>query len=104
MASQSDAEKTTTKLPIDVVARCTREAQKDGLFAGLSAGLVGAIVGSKLFRFNRNTTIVCGAVTGVLAGYQFSRAFLSSKLAVLEAEVKATHDVPAQQVQDDAKP
>lgn len=75
-----------SKIPIDVVARCTREAQKDGVFAGLSAGLAGAIIGSRLFRFNRNTTMVCGVVTGVLAGYQFTQGFLSAKLARWEAE------------------
>ncbi|PCH33181.1 hypothetical protein WOLCODRAFT_147291 [Wolfiporia cocos MD-104 SS10] len=63
-----------------------QEARRDGLFAGLSAALAGAILGNKLFRFNRNTTIVCGGVTGVLSGYQFYQGFLASNLARLRAE------------------
>ncbi|KAL6301035.1 hypothetical protein BKA93DRAFT_739458 [Sparassis latifolia] len=77
---------TNDRLPIDAVADCTRQAQRDGIFAGVSAGLVGTILGSRLFRFNRNTTILCGIVTGVLSGYQFTQAFLSSNLARLKAE------------------
>lgn len=73
-------------LPADAVARCAKEARKDGIFAGLSAGLTGAILGSKVFRFNRNTTIICGIVTGVLSGYQFTQGFHASNLALLRAE------------------
>ncbi|KAI0078528.1 hypothetical protein K474DRAFT_1660339 [Panus rudis PR-1116 ss-1] len=97
MASEQTSSSGATTLPLDVVARATREAQKDGVFAGLSAGLVGAIVGSRFFRFNRNTTIVCGIVTGVLSGYQFTRGFLSSKLARLEAERAAMSKDSVQQ-------
>ncbi|KAI0085688.1 hypothetical protein BDY19DRAFT_908898 [Irpex rosettiformis] len=77
---------TEPDLPIDAVARCTREAQKDGIFAGLSSGLAGAIIGSKFYRLNRNQTILCGIATGVLAGYQFTQVFLASNLARLRAE------------------
>ncbi|KAI0344025.1 hypothetical protein BDW22DRAFT_1327199 [Trametopsis cervina] len=77
---------TEPSLPIDSVARCTREAQKDGIFAGLSSGLVGAIIGSKFYRFNRNKAILCGIATGVLAGYQFTQVFLATNLARLRSE------------------
>lgn len=83
------------KLPDGAVARCTKDARKDGVFAGLSAGLVGAILGSKVFRFNKNTTIVCGIMTGVLSGYQFTQAFLSSNLARLRAELAERERVEA---------
>ncbi|KAI0697155.1 hypothetical protein BC835DRAFT_1270868, partial [Cytidiella melzeri] len=63
-----------------------QDAQKDGIFAGLSSGLVGAIIGSKLYRLNRNSTLICGIATGVLAGYQFTQVFLASNLARLRAE------------------
>ncbi|KAI6152904.1 hypothetical protein EDD17DRAFT_1634572 [Pisolithus thermaeus] len=53
------------------------------MFAGLTAGLTGALLGSKLLRFNRNQTIVCGILTGALSGYFFTQAFLSSHLAQL---------------------
>ncbi|KAL4254900.1 hypothetical protein ABKN59_004323 [Abortiporus biennis] len=69
--------------------RCRREARRDGIFAGMSAGLVGAIIGSRFFKFNRNTTLVCGVVTGVLAGYQFTQGFLSTNLARLQHEQQA---------------
>ncbi|KAI0666198.1 hypothetical protein C8Q78DRAFT_1083142 [Trametes maxima] len=73
-------------LPIDAVARATREAQRDGVFAGLSSGLVSAILGSKLFRLNRNATVLCGVVTGVISGYQFTQGFLAANIARLEKE------------------
>ncbi|CCL98933.1 uncharacterized protein FIBRA_00940 [Fibroporia radiculosa] len=78
---------TVSNLPTDAVVRCSKEARKDGLFAGLSAGLAGAILGSKVFRFNRNTAIICGLLTGALSGYQFTQAFLSSNLARMRAEL-----------------
>ncbi|EMD41467.1 hypothetical protein CERSUDRAFT_90034 [Gelatoporia subvermispora B] len=65
---------------------CRQDALKEGIYAGLSAGLVSAILGSKLFRFNRNTTILCGVVTGVLSGYQFTQGFYASNVARLRAE------------------
>jgi len=71
---------------LDALARAKKEARKDGAFAGLSAALAGGIIGSKLFRFSRYTTLFCGALTGVLAGHQFTQGFMSSNLAKLEAE------------------
>ena len=43
------------------------------------------------------------SVTGVLSGYQFSRVFLSSKLARVEADLHANPNIPAQNLRDDAK-
>ncbi|KAI6117403.1 hypothetical protein EDD16DRAFT_1588645 [Pisolithus croceorrhizus] len=48
----------------------------------LTAGLTGALLGSKLLRFNRNQTIVCGIRTGALSGYFFTQEFLSSHLVL----------------------
>ncbi|EJF55938.1 hypothetical protein BD309DRAFT_949068 [Dichomitus squalens] len=73
-------------LPIDAVAQATRQAQRDGIFAGLSSALVSAILGARLFRLNRNATILCGVVTGIVSGYQFTQGFLATNLARLDAE------------------
>ncbi|KAI0762519.1 hypothetical protein C8Q74DRAFT_1206354 [Fomes fomentarius] len=75
-----------TGLPIQAVAEATRQAQRDGMFAGLSSGLVSAILGSKLFRLDRKATILCGLVTGIVSGYQFTQGFLATNMARLEAE------------------
>ncbi|KAI0367467.1 hypothetical protein BV20DRAFT_950090 [Pilatotrama ljubarskyi] len=84
------------RLPVDAVARATREAQRDGIFAGLSSGLVSAILGSKLFRLNRNATILCGIVTGIVSGYQFTQGFLAANIARLEQEKARLHQQAAQ--------
>ncbi|KAF8551918.1 hypothetical protein OG21DRAFT_1444367 [Imleria badia] len=55
-----------------------REAHRDGAFAGLTSGLTGALVGSRLMGLNRNKTIFCGVLTGLLAGYFFTQAFEAS--------------------------
>ncbi|KAI0358893.1 hypothetical protein OH77DRAFT_1396232 [Trametes cingulata] len=87
MSGEGNAsESPIARLPIDAVARATREAQRDGIFAGLSSGLVSAILGSKLFRLNRNATILCGVVTGIVSGYQFTQGFVAANIARLEQE------------------
>lgn len=83
------------EVPESLKTVATKEARRDGMFAGLTAGLTGALLGSKLLRFNRNQTIVCGVLTGALSGYFFTRAFLSSRLAVLKKNL-------AQQTSSDA--
>ncbi|KAI0761632.1 hypothetical protein BD413DRAFT_237314 [Trametes elegans] len=89
-------------LPIDAVARATREAQRDGIFAGLSAGLVSAILGARLFRLNRNAIILCGVVTGVVSGYQFTQGFLAANMIRLEQEKARLDKQAAEQLQDPA--
>ncbi|KAI0802996.1 hypothetical protein BC629DRAFT_1591102 [Irpex lacteus] len=94
-------------LPLDAVARCTKDAKRDGLFAGVTSGLlrlllfmwemiirllidivsIVAIIGSKFYRLNRNQLILCGVATGALAGYQFTQVFLATNLARLRAEM-----------------
>ncbi|OCH94173.1 hypothetical protein OBBRIDRAFT_789521 [Obba rivulosa] len=85
-ASQAPQGPSKTLTEAEAFEWCQKDARKEGIFAGLSAGLVSAILGSKLFRFNRNTTIICGVVTGVLSGYQFTQAFYASNIARLRAE------------------
>ncbi|KAG2072989.1 hypothetical protein BDR04DRAFT_1152870 [Suillus decipiens] len=76
-----------------VEAAAWKEARRDGIFAGLTSGLAGgditfhlavtALVGSKFMGFGRNKTIISGALTGLLSGYFFTQAFLSSNMARL---------------------
>ncbi|TBU26327.1 hypothetical protein BD311DRAFT_779682 [Dichomitus squalens] len=84
-------------LPIDAVAQATRQAQRDGIFAGLSSALVSAILGSRLFRLNRNATILCGVVTGIVSGYQFTQGFLATNLARLDAEKARLYKLATEQ-------
>ncbi|EGN94198.1 hypothetical protein SERLA73DRAFT_188815 [Serpula lacrymans var. lacrymans S7.3] len=67
-----------------VIAHNRREAQRDGAFAGLTSGLAGALLGSKVMGFGRNKTIVCGIFTGALSGYYFTQAFFSSNVSRLK--------------------
>ncbi|KAI6152821.1 hypothetical protein EDD17DRAFT_1633785, partial [Pisolithus thermaeus] len=67
----------------------------------LTAGLTGALLGSKLLRFNRNQTIVCGIRTGALSGYFFTQEFLSSHLALSKKNL-AQQSLDQQQQQTDS--
>ncbi|KAI9059546.1 hypothetical protein FKP32DRAFT_1579474 [Trametes sanguinea] len=84
-------------LPLEAVVRATREAKRDGIFAGLSSGLVSAILGSKLFRLNRNATILCGVLTGVVSGYQFTQGFIAANMARLQQEKARLDKAAAEQ-------
>ncbi|GJE98004.1 hypothetical protein PsYK624_142260 [Phanerochaete sordida] len=87
MASAQESQPAnTTNLPVEAVAAATREAKHDGIFAGLSSGLLGALIGQRFYKFDRNKTILCGVVTGILVGYQFTQIFTSSNLARLRVE------------------
>ncbi|KAF8798209.1 hypothetical protein BYT27DRAFT_7041261, partial [Phlegmacium glaucopus] len=78
-------------LPPDAEARVILEAKKEGVFAGLTSGLASGehpfpVIGSRLFGFKRNVSFFCGALSGVLAGYFFTKAFKDTALAQLRAE------------------
>jgi len=76
----------TPGLPPDAEARVILEARKEGIFAGLTSGLASAVIGSRLFGFKRNVSFFCGALSGVLAGYFFTKVFKDTALAQLRAE------------------
>ncbi|KAH0838691.1 hypothetical protein J3R83DRAFT_7019, partial [Lanmaoa asiatica] len=57
------------------------QARRDGVFAGLTSGLTGVLVSSRLMGLNRNKTIFCGVLTGVLSGYFFTQAFEASNMS-----------------------
>ncbi|TFK38783.1 hypothetical protein BDQ12DRAFT_100739 [Crucibulum laeve] len=75
-----------TSLPPDAVERVTKEARKEGFFAGLTGGLASAVLGGQVMRLSRNKTLFCGVLSGVLSGYLFTQAFTSTALAQLRAE------------------
>ncbi|KZS90074.1 hypothetical protein SISNIDRAFT_488608 [Sistotremastrum niveocremeum HHB9708] len=79
------------RLPVDQLGRANRLAQKDAIFAGLTAGLVGAIIGGQFFKFGRNKTILTGIATGVISSYFFAQGFLSTRLAALEQQERDLH-------------
>jgi len=74
------------ELPPDAEARVILEARKEGVFAGLTSGLASAIIGFRLFGLKRNVSFFCGALSGVLAGYFFTKGFKDTALAQLRAE------------------
>ncbi|KAL9715615.1 hypothetical protein Ac2012v2_000057 [Leucoagaricus gongylophorus] len=74
------------ELPVDSEARVIREARKEGVFAGLTCALASAILGGRLYSFNRNKSIMCGILSGVFSGYLFTQAFTSTAIAQLRAE------------------
>ncbi|EJD04522.1 uncharacterized protein FOMMEDRAFT_167690 [Fomitiporia mediterranea MF3/22] len=76
------------KLDKDVLARCARHARREGIVAGLTSGFVGAMIGSRVLRFDRNITLLSGILTGILSGYFFTQAFLGTRIA--EAVVRET--------------
>ncbi|KAK7461311.1 hypothetical protein VKT23_008490 [Stygiomarasmius scandens] len=78
----------TIQLPADAVARAKTEAQKEGVFAGLTSALASALIGAKAFGFKRYPTLVCGAITGVISGYLFTEAFHETHLARLQREAQ----------------
>ncbi|KAH6880599.1 hypothetical protein BKA70DRAFT_1575766, partial [Coprinopsis sp. MPI-PUGE-AT-0042] len=68
------------------VEEALTEANKEGVFAGLTGGLTSAVMGSRLLRFNRNTSVICGILSGVLSGYYFAEALRTTAVAQLRAE------------------
>ncbi|KAI0286645.1 hypothetical protein BGY98DRAFT_929790 [Russula aff. rugulosa BPL654] len=75
-------------LPINAVARANGKARRDGAFAGLTAGLLGAIIGSRL-GLSRTNTFIAGTISGILSGYQFTQGFAAANMSRLRAEVAA---------------
>ncbi|KAJ4477670.1 hypothetical protein C8J55DRAFT_515240 [Lentinula edodes] len=73
-------------LPPDAVALATKEAKKEGIFAGLTSALASTLVGSKALGLKRYPALACGAITAVLSGYYFTEAFTAAHLAKLERD------------------
>ncbi|KAF8480819.1 hypothetical protein DFH94DRAFT_430094 [Russula ochroleuca] len=78
-------------LPIDAVARANGNARRDGTFAGLTAGLLGAIIGSRL-GLSRINVFIAGTVSGIMSGYQFTQGFAAANMSRLRVEVAAAQE------------
>ncbi|KAF9231601.1 hypothetical protein BU15DRAFT_17726, partial [Melanogaster broomeanus] len=63
-----------------------QEARRDGIFAGLTSDLTGALLGSRLMGFSRNKSIFCGVLTGLLSGYFFTQAFEASNISRIKSQ------------------
>jgi len=60
VVAQSHLDRTEQHLSTEDIAKCKRAAQNEGVFAGLTSGFLGGVIGSRAFRFNRNQTMLCG--------------------------------------------
>lgn len=76
-------------LPPDVVANVKRDARINGAFAGLTSGLLGSNIASRLWKLSRNSSIFAGVLTAALSGYYFSEGFMAANLSRARAEVSA---------------
>ncbi|KAJ3751349.1 hypothetical protein DFH05DRAFT_1471121 [Lentinula detonsa] len=84
-------------IPPEKVALATKEARKEGIFAGLTSALASTLIGSKALGLKRYPALACGAskfwdsfilissifvayygftVTAVLSGYYFTEVSL----------------------------
>ncbi|EIM92077.1 uncharacterized protein STEHIDRAFT_151422 [Stereum hirsutum FP-91666 SS1] len=91
-----------------------QDARINGAFAGLTSGLLGSNIASRLWKLSRNSSIFAGvrkfaqlvdasiwlersqntlssspAVTAALSGYYFSEGFMAANLSRARAEVSA---------------
>ncbi|KAI0045732.1 hypothetical protein FA95DRAFT_1560859 [Auriscalpium vulgare] len=80
---------TSTELPPDAVKRATSSARRDGVFAGLTAGLLAAIIGGRLMGLSRRKAWGAGIVAGAGSGYQFTQGFTAANVSRLRADVAA---------------
>ncbi|KAJ7458889.1 hypothetical protein FB451DRAFT_1272777 [Mycena latifolia] len=73
-------------LPPDAEDQAIQAARRDAIFAGMSAGLVSAVIGSRFMGFGRIQMILSGVGSGGLSGYFFNRAFLAANMADIKKE------------------
>ncbi|KAJ7054984.1 hypothetical protein C8F01DRAFT_1088370 [Mycena amicta] len=77
---------TTLALPDDAEQQAVDAARRDAIYAGMSAALASAVIGSKFMRFNRTQMILSGVGSGLLSGYYFNKAFLGANMGQLAVE------------------
>ncbi|KAJ7850391.1 hypothetical protein B0H14DRAFT_2763573 [Mycena olivaceomarginata] len=58
-------------LPADAKAQAINGARRDAIFAGMSAALVSAVIGSRFMGFGRTQMMLGALGSGVLSGYYF---------------------------------
>ncbi|KAJ7272942.1 hypothetical protein C8J57DRAFT_1316072 [Mycena rebaudengoi] len=73
-------------LPPDAEEQALKSARRDAIFAGMSAALVSAVIGSKFMGFGRTKMIASGLGSGILSGYFFNQAFVTANMAELVKE------------------
>ncbi|KAJ7608508.1 hypothetical protein DFH06DRAFT_192032 [Mycena polygramma] len=73
-------------LPADAEEQAIQGAKRDAIFAGMSAGLVSAVIGSRFMGFGRAQMILSAVGSGALAGYYFNQAFVTANMAELTKE------------------
>ncbi|KAJ7023876.1 hypothetical protein C8F04DRAFT_1132866 [Mycena alexandri] len=74
-------------LPSDAEEQAIQSAKRDAIFAGMSAALVSAVIGSRFMGFGRTQMILSGIGSGVLSGYYFKPgAFVGANLLEIEKE------------------
>ncbi|KAJ7105948.1 hypothetical protein C8R44DRAFT_806304 [Mycena epipterygia] len=81
--SQRDSSK---PLPSDAEEQAIQGARRDAIFAGMSAALVSAVIGSRFMGFGRTQMILSGVGSGALSGYFFNQAFVAANMAEIEKE------------------
>ncbi|KAJ7159647.1 hypothetical protein C8R46DRAFT_1108775 [Mycena filopes] len=75
-------------LPSDAEDQAIQSARRDAIFAGMSAALVSAVIGSRFMGFGRTQMIISGIGSGALSGYYFNQAFVAANMLELEKEKK----------------
>ncbi|KAJ7487047.1 hypothetical protein FB451DRAFT_1228640 [Mycena latifolia] len=73
-------------LPPDAEEQALQAARRDAIFAGMSAALVSAVIGSRFMGFGRTQMILSGVGSGTLSGYFFHQAFVAANFAEIEKE------------------
>ncbi|KAJ6552600.1 hypothetical protein DFH09DRAFT_1167096 [Mycena vulgaris] len=73
-------------LPADAHEQAISAARRDAIFAGMSAALVSAVIGSRFMGFGRTQMILSGVGSGALSGYYFNQAFVAANLLEIEKE------------------
>ncbi|KAF7354351.1 hypothetical protein MVEN_01123700 [Mycena venus] len=73
-------------LPADAEEQAISGARRDAIFAGMSAALASAVIGSKFMGFGRTKMILSGVGSGVLSGYYFNKAFVAANMAEIQKE------------------
>ncbi|KAJ7465773.1 hypothetical protein B0H11DRAFT_2049231 [Mycena galericulata] len=75
-----------TPLPADAEKQAIDGARRDAIFAGMSAALVSAVIGSRFMGFNRTQMILSGVGSGAFSGYFFNQAFVAANMTELQKE------------------
>ncbi|KAJ7844923.1 hypothetical protein B0H14DRAFT_2775882 [Mycena olivaceomarginata] len=82
-AAQRDLSK---PLPADAEEQAINGARRDAIFAGMSAALASAVIGSRFMGFGRTQMMLSALGSGVLSGYYFNQAFVAANMMEVQKE------------------